>query len=90
MSAKDFAAPWPSITTAAEREHLTSKKSASGPTYEMTGRLAAEVRQSVKEDEFQRANAIARRLQEVRETVLNEHAIANVRDRARSDFERGR
>lgn len=90
MSAKAFAPGWSPVQTKAELDHLSTKSRASGPTYEMDGAIGAYVRQSLGQWEEQRRLELKNKLENLRTHVRNEHAISNVRDRARWDFERSR
>ncbi len=90
MSAKDFAPGRPVIQTQAELDHLSTKSRASGPTYEMDGPTGAYVRQVVDLSNEQRRLELKNKLEYLKTHVRNEHAVSNVRDRARADFERSR
>lgn len=90
MSAKDFAAAWSPVKTKAELNHLSTQSHASGPTYEMGGPIGAYVRQSLSQYKEQRKLDLKNRLEYLRTHVRKEHAVSNVRDRARTDFERSR
>lgn len=90
MSAKDFAPGRPVIQTQAELDHLSTKSRASGPTYEMDGPVGAYVRESLSLADEQRRLELKSRLEYLKTHVRNEHAVSNVRGRARANFERSR
>ena len=90
--APDFAAPPPSIKTKAELDRLRDARPApeAGPQLNMDGPIGMEVRRQVVVANENRVRDLEARLCQAREGLKRDHAVSQVRGKAKGDFGRGR